>query len=148
MLDFSFVKLVRKSHQPTKELTRKIIQNSLIKKYQQVYFDISIVSEQSSQEANLYYRNINHPTNVIALEYADTRDRFAILSGEIILCDKIIVAESIMQNKKIIDHYIHMLVHGVLHLQGFDHLVALDRQKMEKKEIMILQNFGIANPYK
>lgn len=148
MLEFSLIKSVRKSYQPTKQLVRKVIHNALIKKYQQVYLDISIVSEHSSQEVNLHYRNRDHPTNVIALEYAETRDRFAILSGEIILCDKIIVAEALAQNKKNLDHYIHMLIHGVLHLQGFDHIVAMDRQKMEKKEIQVLKEFGIANPYK
>lgn len=147
MLDFSFVKSVRKSYQPNKDIVRKIIRESLIKKYQQVYIDISIVTEKSSKTANLAYRNIDKPTNVIALEYADTRDNFAILNGEIILCDKIIVEEASLQNKEIINHYIHMLVHGILHIQGFDHVITEERQVMEKKEIMILEKFAINNPY-
>ena len=147
MLEFSLTKSVRKAYQPKKSFVGEVIQKSLITAYKQVYLDIAIVSLKASQELNQTYRNINKPTNVIALEYPDTREKFTILNGEIILCDNIIITEALAQNKDVHDHYIHMLVHGLLHLQGFDHVQKKDQANMEKQEIKILQGFNITNPY-
>lgn len=147
MFNFSITKLIKKKYQPNKLFAKEIIHASLLKEYKQVYIDISIVSKESSQESNLAYRQINKPTNVIALEYADTRDNFQILNGEIILCDSIIVAEAETQNKDILHHYAHMLVHAMLHIQGFDHVIDKERNLMEKLEITILKKLKIANPY-
>lgn len=148
MLNFSLTKIIRKNYQPNKILVKEIIQASLLKKYKQIYIDLTIVSKEESQESNLSFRNIDKPTNVIALEYADTRDNFLILNGEIILCDSIIVDEAKVQNKEILHHYIHMIVHAMLHLQGLDHIVDSERDVMEKNEIAILKRFAIENPYK
>lgn len=147
MLNFSLTKIIRKKYQPNKTLVKDIIQASILKKYSQIYIDISIVSPKDSQNANLSYRNKNTPTNVIALEYADTRDNFLILNGEIILCDSIIVNEAHAQNKEVIHHYIHMIVHAMLHIQGLDHIIENERLKMEKLEIAILKKLSVKNPY-
>lgn len=147
MLKFSLTKSVRKPYQPKKDLVKKIIQKSLLKRYRYISLSICIVGIEESNRINLHYRNIDKPTNVIALEYPDTREQFAHLTGEIILCDNIIVAEANLQNKTIIDHYIHMLVHAVLHLQGLDHIIKSESAHMEAHEIQILQEFNIKNPY-
>lgn len=147
MLNFSLNKIIRKKHQPTKSLVKDIINASILKKYTQVYIDITIVSPEESQTANLSYRNKDVPTNVIALEYADTRDNFLILNGEIILCDSIIVDEARTQNKEVLHHYIHMIVHAMLHIQGLDHILENERLKMEKMEIEILKKLSVQNPY-
>lgn len=121
--------------------------NALVKDYINTYIDISIVSSSTSQKLNKEYRGIDKATNVIALEYADTRDNFTILTGELILCDSIVRAEANEQGKSILDHYAHMIIHGMLHLQGLDHLTKNDATKMEKLEIKILHELGINNPY-
>ncbi len=69
------------------------------------------------------------------------------LTGELILCDEIILHEAREQKKSILDHYAHMLVHGMLHLQGLDHIVEADALYMEQLEIDILSQFAIKNPY-
>jgi len=138
---------VRRAHQPKKDMVKRWLMAALTKQYQQICIDILIVSAATSQQYNSQQRKIDKPTNVIALEYPDSRDQFAILTGELILCDTIIVAEAEAQNKSILDHYAHLLVHGMLHLQGLDHQHAPDAEKMERLEIEILQGLGVANPY-
>lgn len=147
MLTFSLLKQVRRSYQPKRSEVAKWIKHSLVKIYNNVYVDVLIVPAKVSQELNLQYRNKNCPTNVISLEYGDSRDEYALLTGEIILCDEVIVQEAKEQAKTITEHYAHMLVHGLLHLQGFDHLTDKQAQEMESLEIKILHELGFANPY-
>jgi len=65
----------------------------------------------------------------------------------LILCDELIVQQAQNFNKPILAHYAHLIVHGMLHLQGMDHLTCADAQIMEQHEIEILNYFGIDNPY-
>ena len=77
------------------------------------------------------------------MEYADSREQFNLLSGEIILCDEVIVAEATNQAQSVLKHYAHMLIHGVLHLQGYDHQNNADAEQMETLEAQILQSLTI-----
>lgn len=148
MLQFSLTKQVRRSYQPKKLDCVKYIRASLIKKYSFISLNIIIVTSQSSQELNQKYRDQNKPTNVISLEYSDNNNEFTtILTGDLILCDDVIVREALEQNKSNKDHYAHMIVHGVLHLQGLDHIKLQDAKNMEKLEIDILARLGFTNPY-
>ena len=125
----------------------KWLRKSLQQRYATVVLSISLVNESMSQELNQEYRGINKSTNVISLEYASTRESFGLLSGELILCDEVIVREAEEQSKSILAHYAHMLVHGALHLQGFDHIEENDAQEMEAIEVRILHELGFENPY-
>jgi len=147
MLKFSLIKNVRKAHQPKYKDVAKYTKLALIRKYNSVYIDILIVSSVRSRELNLEYRNKDYPTNVISLEYSDTREQFNILQGELILCDDVIVKEAKEQGKSIISHYTHMIIHGILHLQGLDHKNPSEAKHMESLEIKILQELGFQNPY-
>lgn len=147
MLKLSFYKQVKKNYQPKKNDIEYWLKQSLTKPFKNIFLNISIVSKKTSQELNLQFRQKNFPTNVISLEYSDTRQKYNILMGELILCDDIIVEEAKANYKPIIEHYAHMVVHGLLHLQGFDHINDIDANSMEKLEIEILDKFGIKNPY-
>lgn len=147
MINFSLSKKVRRSYQPKRIDISKWLHASLIHKYNSVYIDIAIVDSQTSKFLNNQYRQKDNPTNVISLEYNDTRDEFAILTGELYLCDEVIVNEALSQNKDILSHYAHMIVHGLLHLQGLDHIKLKEAHHMESLEINILKKFGIKNPY-
>ena len=147
MLNISLLKEVRKLYQPKKAEIIKWVDKALVTKYNQVNIDIVIVNDKRSHQLNLEYRKQDKATNVISLEYESTRSKFNLLFGELILCDDIIVNEAITQNKTIIEHYAHMVVHGVLHLQGFDHINDKDANKMEQLEINIMQDMGFNNPY-
>jgi probable rRNA maturation factor len=147
MIHFSLTKRIRRDYQPNKTLVNRWLRKSLINSYKNVYIDISIVNSETSKTLNYQYRHKNYPTNIISLEYVNSRDSFAMLTGELILCDEIILHEAREQKKSILDHYAHMLVHGMLHLQGLDHIVEADALYMEQLEIDILSQFAIKNPY-
>ncbi len=147
MINFSLTKHIRRGYQPTKAIIAKWLKKSLINSYKTVFIEISIVDITTSQKLNQQYRNKNYPTNIITLEYANTRESFSMLSGELILCDDIISKEAKEHNKTIFDHYAHLIIHGMLHLQGLDHISDDDAKYMESLEINILNQFAIKNPY-
>ena len=103
---------------------------------------IRIVDEAESQLLNNQYRKKNEPTNVLSFLISDNP-----LLGDIILCHSVIKKEALAQKKSIDDHYAHLVIHGYLHLIGFDHTKNDDALTMENKEIAILKKLGIKNPY-
>ena len=103
---------------------------------------IRIVDEAESQSLNNQYRKKNEPTNVLSFLINDKP-----LLGDIILCHSVIKKEALAQKKSIDDHYAHLIIHGYLHLIGFDHTKNDDALTMENKEIAILKKLGIKNPY-
>lgn len=144
---FTLTKHVRKKYQPNYNHVKHWIKLALQDDYQTVAIGVVIVNEEDSQKYNHHYRNCDYPTNVISLEYKESRDNYLMLVGEIILCDKIIAAEALSQGKPVITHYAHMIIHGVLHLQGYDHQNNKDALKMEALEIEIMDKLGFPNPY-
>ena len=103
---------------------------------------IRIVDEAESQSLNNQYRKKNEPTNVLSFLINDKP-----LIGDIILCHAITKKEAIAQKKSLDDHYAHLIIHGYLHLIGFDHTKNDDALIMENKEITVLKKLGIKNPY-
>ena len=89
---------------------------------------------------NNQFRKKDYPTNVLSFPYGGG-------SGDGVLCHPVIKRESKLQQKSLRAHYAHLVVHGVLHLSGHDHLRKADAERMERKEIRILRRLGIANPY-
>ena len=95
-----------------------------------------------SQLLNNQYRKKNEPTNVLSFLINDKP-----LLGDIILCHSVIKKEALAQKKSIDDHYAHLIIHGYLHLIGFDHTKNDDALTMENKEIAVLKKLGFKNPY-
>jgi len=69
------------------------------------------------------------------------------LLGDLVICAQVVAAEAKEQGKELDHHWAHMVVHGCLHLLGFDHINDADAEEMEAEEILILQQLGIKNPY-
>lgn len=111
---------------------------------------VRVVDEAESESLNLGYRQIDKPTNVLSfaadIVLPDTLNLNKIL-GDIVICDAVVRQEAQAQNKTALDHYAHMVVHGMLHLYGHDHLDQVDADEMEEIEREILERFGIADPY-
>ena len=100
------------------------------------------MDEKESQKINHQFRKKNQPTNVLSFLIQDSP-----LVGDLILCHPVIKKEALIQKKKLMDHYAHLIIHGSLHLLGYDHENTSDANIMERKEIMLLKKIGIDNPY-
>ena len=107
--------------------------------------NISFVSQQEIKELNRRFLNKNKTTNV--LSFPSDPKFYEDLLGEIAICPSVIKEESIVQGKKEHDHLIHLIIHSVLHLLGYDHVDSKSAKVMEGIEINTLKKLGIANPY-
>lgn len=99
------------------------------------------------QQLNRQYRQKDAPTNVLSFPMQTPAEIDVPLLGDIALCASVIRQESLQQNKPEVAHWAHMVVHAMLHLQGYDHIEASDADVMEALEIKILDQLGYANPY-
>ena len=107
--------------------------------------NISFVSQQEIKELNRRFLKQNKATNV--LSFPSDPKCYEDLLGEIAICPSVIKEESIVQGKKEHDHLIHLILHSVLHLLGYDHEDSKSAEVMEEIEINTLKKLGIANPY-
>ena len=101
---------------------------------------LRIVSAPESRRLNGRYRMKNKPTNVLSFPYGGG-------SGDVLLCHPVIAREAKAQGKSLRAHYAHLVVHGLLHLRGHDHLRGGDAARMESAEIRNLRRLGFGNPY-
>jgi probable rRNA maturation factor len=112
---------------------------------------VRIVDEAESQELNNEYRGKNKPTNVLSFpfevpEHLPEDIDFPLL-GDLIICAQVVEREAKEQNKTLDAHWAHMLLHGSLHLLGYDHIEDAEAEEMENLETKLLQKMGFPNPY-
>lgn len=108
---------------------------------------VRIVDEQESAELNEQYRHKAGPTNILSFP-ADLPDGVELdLLGDLVICAPVLEKEALEQNKILTHHWAHIIVHGVLHLLGYDHIDDAEAEVMESKEIAILNKLQIKNPY-
>jgi len=108
---------------------------------------IRIVDAQEIAAANSQWRDKSQPTNVLSFpaDYpAETGIRYY---GDVLVCAEIVEAERLAQGKPSDAHWAHIIVHGMLHLQGYDHIDDADARVMEQRETEILAVLGYPNPY-
>ncbi len=108
---------------------------------------IRIVDSKESQQLNKQYRGKDKPTNVLSFPFEAPEGIELNLLGDLLICNQVVVDEAKIQNKALFDHWAHMVIHGCLHLVGFDHISDSEAQEMESLEISILAKLGINNPY-
>ena len=113
---------------------------------------IRIVGETESREMNLNYRHKDFSTNVLAFpsglpEIEDWPEDTPVPLGDLVICAPVVEREAAEQGKDLAHHWGHMLVHGTLHLLGYDHQTDAQAQKMESIEARILDSGGVPNPY-
>ncbi len=109
---------------------------------------IKIVSSEEMTDLNSEYRGIEKPTNVLCFPLDAQSEEGRRLLGDIAICADVVVAEAEEQGKSNDAHFAHMLLHGILHLRGYDHLDDQQAIKMEQNEIAILRTMGFPDPYK
>ncbi len=122
--------------------------NSALQTEQEVELCVRIVDQEEIQQLNADYRGKNQPTNILSFPFdMHNVDLDVPILGDLVICADIIHSESKAQHKSRSAHWAHMIIHGVLHLQGFDHETDEQAEQMEKKEIELLAKFGYDNPY-
>ena len=105
---------------------------------------IRFVNKAEAHDLNLFFRGFDKPTNVLTFSYP-TQGKS--IEADIVLCLPILRAEAKEQQKSLVAHLAHLLIHGCLHAKGYDHLKPKDAKQMEALEINILQSLGYPNPY-
>ncbi len=108
---------------------------------------IRITDEAEITELNRTYRGKDKPTNVLSFPFEAPPGVELPLLGDIIICASVVADEAVQQDKPLQAHWAHMVVHGVLHLLGYDHMEDAEAQEMEGLEIELLAGLGYANPY-
>lgn len=104
---------------------------------------VRIVNAEEGQALNRDYRQKDYATNILTFDYTQE----PIVTADLVLCAPVVAAEAIEQGKTLEAHYAHLLVHGALHAQGWDHDDDEDAQVMELRETEILQRLGFGSPY-
>jgi len=134
----------RLQKQLSKELIKKAVRAAL---FAPAEFTIRFVDAIEGKSLNHDFRAKNYATNVLTFAYTEDIDAEVTLA-DIILCTDVLQQEAAAQKKSIVDHTLHLIVHGVLHAQGYDHETDEEAKEMEGLEAEILSTLGIANPYK
>ena len=105
---------------------------------------IRIVGSEEGQALNRDYRQKDYATNVLTFDYT----RAPLVTADLVLCAPVVAKEAKEYKKTLAAHYAHLLVHGTLHAQGYDHETsAADANAMEAREVVILAGLGVKNPY-
>ncbi len=105
---------------------------------------VRIVNEDEGRTLNHSYRRKDYATNVLTFDYRQS----PVVMADLVLCAPVVATEAKAQGKSLKAHYAHLLVHGALHAQGWDHETSLkDAKSMEAYEVKILAGLGIGNPY-
>jgi len=108
---------------------------------------IRLVEIQESQQLNLQYREKDKPTNVLSFPF-DVPDGIELnLLGDLVICTDVVTREAKEQHKEPHNHWAHMVIHGCLHLLGYDHIDESEATEMEALEIEILKELEISDPY-
>lgn len=121
---------------------------SVLAKYNKPFeLTVRIVSTDESQSLNHQYRQKDKPTNVLSFPFEVPEGIELDLLGDLVVCAEVVELEAKQQNKPLIAHWAHMIIHGCLHLLGYDHIREDEAQEMEAIEIDTLAQLGFNNPY-
>jgi len=133
---------------PTDEELCKWMENALIDYHRDAEILIRIVDTQEMLELNSQYRHKNRTTNILSFPFEVPEGVTGLhLLGDLVVCAEVLALEAKVQQKTLKDHWAHIIIHGILHLIGYDHINEIEAIEMEKREIKILQQLDIDNPY-
>ena len=127
---------------PSRSQLRRWVSSALDRS---VTITLRIVDAKEGRELNRAYRKKDYATNVLTFVYEEPPN--GVLSSDIVLCAPVIAKEARAQRKQLMHHYAHMVTHGALHLQGYDHEADDAAKVMERREIALLSRMKIPNPY-
>lgn len=140
-------------HNLLHEITSKVINNYGLKCKSEISF--LLTNDEEIQQLNKQYRKKDKPTNVLSfpcyteeeISILSKRNDLPVMLGDIALALNTIIEESKAENKNFLNHFYHLVVHGMLHLLGYDHEDDTEAEHMQQKEISILKELSVNNPY-
>jgi probable rRNA maturation factor len=133
---------------PTEDDFRSWVEAVLPQDHDPVELVIRLVDEKESRQLNRDFRGRDRPTNVISFPFEAPAEVTLPLLGDLVICVQVVVREAAEQGKEPYAHWAHMVVHGVLHLLGYDHQNDSEAEKMERLERKILLSLDFPDPYK
>jgi probable rRNA maturation factor len=138
---------VRVTGLPTQEQFRQWARRAWLDAEARAEVVLRVASEAESRRLNDEFRGRDRPTNVLSFPYEPLPELGLHHVGDIVLCAPVVAREAAEQGKPEPAHWAHMVVHGMLHLQGYDHIEPADAVEMESLEAEILNELGFADPY-
>ena len=132
---------------PTAEQIEQWATAAVQPKSDEVEMTVRIVDEAESHALNLNYRGKDRPTNVLSFPFECPDEVELPLLGDLVICRQVVEREAQEQDKPLMAHWAHMVVHGSLHLLGYDHIEDAEAEEMESLETQIMTGLGFADPY-
>ncbi|MFA7239548.1 MAG: rRNA maturation RNase YbeY [Sulfuricellaceae bacterium] len=139
-LSLSVQYVVKPDTAPTRPKFRRWVRAALTRDAE---ITLRLVDEEEGQTLNRDYRGKDYATNVLTFVYDDLSH----LAGDIVICPAVVEREALQQGKAVEAHYAHLVVHGVLHLHGYDHESDAQAEEMEQRETQIVTKLGYPDPY-
>ena len=130
------------------ELLKWVTETLVFEKYSDTELTIRFVDEKESADLNKQYRHKSGSTNILSFPFETPAEVELDLLGDLVICTDVVKKQAVEQKKDEIAHWAHMVVHGTLHLLGYDHLTDAEADIMEDKEIKILSQLGYTDPYR
>ena len=140
------VDLVHRPYTPSLEEFQRWVNSAVITPVASSEVNICLIDKDKSQELNHRFRKKMAPTNILSFEYPNIGTLASELLGDLIICSELVEEEAKQQNKSLEAHFAHLTIHGMLHLQNYDHEIKEEAEQMERLEIQIMNQLGYPNP--
>jgi len=147
MIDIELQRLCHVDNEPSLDQFKLWVEAVLGDQSNDIELVIRVVDEPESAALNEQYRHKSGPTNILSFPVELPVGFETPLLGDLVICAPVVVREAGEQKKLVNDHWAHIVIHGVLHLLGFDHIEDQQAERMEAEEIAVLQKLSINNPY-
>ena len=142
------IQLACRGEVPTEQQIQAWAESALSSVDEDCELSIRLVEEDESAELNETYRAKVGPTNVLSFPFEAPVELSPRLLGDLVICSSVVEREALAQGKHIDDHWAHMVIHGCLHLLGYDHIADDEAEIMESLERDILKSLSIEDPYR
>lgn len=123
------------------------VNKALISRTKLSEITIRLVDKKESAALNVSFRHKKGPTNILSFPFEPPPDVYSPLLGDLVIYAGLVNSEAKQQQKTRLAHWAHLVIHGCLHLVGYDHIEPKDANKMETLEIQLLEELGYENPY-
>lgn len=132
---------------PSEQQMIEWVQSALQTDFKRLEQVVRVVDEQEIRALNKQFRHKDSPTNILSFPAESHEFLDYDCLGDLVVCPSVVEKEAMEQHKSLDNHWAHLIIHGMLHLQGYDHITEAQAEEMESLEIKILQAMGIPNPY-